>query len=119
LHEQTGSSANTGVMLTSIQSGDWTGYSQVNFGAGVTAFVAHVATGAEGGSIEVRLDGCDDFTDAEGSSLGTCPVPSTGGASTWADVSCPITAVSAVHDVCLRFSVPSGDLFNLDHFRFE
>lgn len=111
--------AHSGVMITAIQDGDWTGYSQVDFGAGATQFIAHVAAAAEGGSIEVRIDGCDTFTSEEGTAVGTCAIPSTGGAYTWSDVTCTITQVSGAHDLCLRFTGEGQTLFNLDHFHFE
>lgn len=108
---------NTGVSVTALDDGDWVGYSQVDFRAGAVTFNARVAAAAAGGTIEVRIDGCDDFTSAPGSVIGTCTVPSTGGAETWLDVSCPVTQTSGAHDVCLRFS--GGATFALDSFRFE
>lgn len=106
-----------GVSVTAIDDGDWIGYSQVDFGAGVVTFNARVAAAAAGGAIEVRIDGCDDFTSEPGSVIGTCEVPSTGGAQTWLELSCPVTETSGAHDLCLRFT--GSSTFNLDSFRFE
>ncbi len=107
----------TGVHIVDIDTGDWVGYSQVDFHDGVTLFHARVASTSGDGSIEIRVDGCDDFTAEPGSSLGTCAVTATGEASTFADISCPISSTSGPHDLCLVFT--GNDSFELDSFRFE
>ncbi len=107
---------NVGVMLTELQSGDWVGVSQLDFGNGTTTFRAHAASG-NGATIEVR-DGCEGFRDP-GTLVGVCPVPSTGGQQTWVDVSCPMTMPAGVHDLCLRFTGGEGELLNLDYYWFE
>jgi arabinoxylan arabinofuranohydrolase len=109
-----------GVNLTSIDDADWVGYSQVDFRDGATTFHARVASDA-GGSIELYLDGCQEFTGQEGTRVGGCEVAGTGGWQSWVDVECPLDEpVAAVHDLCLRFSGSTqGALLNLDHFNFE
>jgi arabinoxylan arabinofuranohydrolase len=106
-----------GVSVVDIDTGDWLGYSQVDFRDGAKTFVARVASAAGGGSIDVRIDGCDDFTDVPGTSIGTCEVPSTGGADTFTEISCPITETSGAHDLCLSFT--GNKSFKLDSFRLE
>jgi len=106
-----------GVHIVDIDTGDWIGYSQVDFWDGATSFVARVAAAAAGGSIEVRIDGCDDFTSEAGTVIGTCTVESTGGDTTFADLTCAITETSGAHDVCLSFT--GSDDFRLDSFHFE
>ena len=58
-----------------------------------------------------------DFTDEEGTSVGTCEVASTGGQSEFASLSCPITETSGVHDLCLSFAGNSP--FELDSWRLQ
>lgn len=111
----------TGVNVTELSDQDWIGYSQVNLGAGATKFHARVASNAASpANIEIYVDGCGEFTDVPGELIGTCPVQSTGGAQTWTDIECPVTAPAGPHDVCLRFTgSPGQQLLNLDYFRFE
>lgn len=105
------------VRVAQIQDGDWIGYSQVDFRGGASALVIRVASATGGGLIDVRIDGCDDFTSVAGTSIGTCEVVSTGGADIYAALSCPLTATSGPHDMCLRFS---GDTsFELDSWHLE
>lgn len=106
-----------GVHVVDIDDGDWTGYSQVDFRDGATVFVGRVASAAGGGSIEVRIDGCDDFTSEAGTAVGTCEIASTGGDTTFADVSCAITETSGPHDLCLSFS--GTEAFRIDSFHLE
>ena len=72
---------------------------------------------AGGGTIDNRIDGCDDFTDQAGTSIGTCEVTSTGGADTFAELSCPISETSGGHDLCLAFS--NNPMFELDSWYLE
>jgi arabinoxylan arabinofuranohydrolase len=105
------------VRVAQIDAGDWIGYSQVDFRAGATTLLARVASEAGGGSIDVRIDGCSDFTSVPGTSIGACEVVSTGGADTFAALSCPLTQVSGPHDLCLSFS---GDTsFEVDSWHLE
>lgn len=106
-----------GVSVVDIDTGDWVGYSQVDFRDGAATFKARVASAAGGGSIEVRIDGCGDFTDKPGSVIGTCMVSSTGGASTFAEVSCELVKTTGPHDLCLSFT--GSDSFKLDSFKLE
>jgi arabinoxylan arabinofuranohydrolase len=105
------------VRIAQIDSGDWIGYSQVNFREGATALVLRVASAAGGGAIDVRIDGCDEFTSQAGTSIGTCQVASTGGADIYAALSCPLTNTSGPHDLCLSFS---GDTtFEIDSWHLQ
>lgn len=105
------------VRIAEIDDGDWIGYSQVNFRGGATKLVLRVASAAGGGSIDVRIDGCGDFTTEPGTSIGTCDVASTGGADLYAALSCPLAETSGAHDLCLAFS---GDTsFEIDSWHLE
>lgn len=113
--------ARVGVAVTELGAGDWIGYSQLDFGAGVTSFSARVASASSAASVEIWLDGCEAFTAQPGSVIGTCAVSPTGGVETWSDVQCMVTPTNGVHDVCLRFTGDAAvsELFRLDYFRFE
>lgn len=111
--------ARVGVKLTALQSGDWAGYSQLDFGAGASTFHARVAS-TSGGTIGVRVDGCEGFTPVAGTEAGSCPVPVTGGVESWVDLECSVSVSPGVHDLCLSFSGAAGtELFDLDHFSFR
>src|SRR5690606_7876790 len=62
---------------------------------------------------ELRVGGVD------GTLIGTCSVPGTGGWQDWQLVSCDVSEVSGVHDLFLVFKGASGFLFNLDWWQFE
>ncbi len=99
--------------VTQISDGDYIRVMNVDFGAGAAAFDARVASGAAaGGTIELRLDG------TAGTLAGTCTVPPTGGWQTWADVACAVTGATGIHDLYLVFKGGSGDLFNVNWWRF-
>lgn len=114
-------STTVGVNVTQIHDKDWIGYSQVNFAAGASTFVARVAKGVSVSSaIELVLDGCDEFTGDVGQLVGVCTIPDTGGWQSWVDVRCEIERTAGAHDVCLRFTGDGTEhLFNLDYFQFE
>lgn len=105
------------VRVAQIDAGDWVGYSQVDFRSRATRLVVRVASASGGGSIDVRIDGCDDFTSAAGASIGTCEVKSTGGADTYAALSCALSDTSGPHDLCLVFSGSTS--FSLDSWHLE
>jgi len=110
----------TGVNLTDLHTLEWSGYSQVDFGAGATAFKARVASASAGGTIEIYLDGCDLFTNLPGVHIGSCAVGSTGGWQAWVEVTCAIAPTQGVHDLYLRYAGLEGEpLFNFDAFQFE
>lgn len=106
-----------GVHVVDLDPGDWIGYSQVDFWDGATKLVVKVASAAGGGEIDVRIDGCGDFTDQAGTSIGTCEVPATGGDTTFVDLECTLTQTSGGHDLCLQFAGNTD--FRLDSFHLE
>ena len=109
-----------GVMVTDLQHGDWIGYSQADFGDGATSFQARVASGIEGGTINISVDGGPGFSNLLGETLGACTVPSTGGSQKWTDITCDIEEITGIHDLYLTFTGPTDeDLLNLDYFVFE
>jgi arabinoxylan arabinofuranohydrolase len=99
-----------GMNVTNIGSGDWIRVRGVDFGSnGAESFGARVASTASDGKIELRLDS------ATGTVVGSCSVPSTGGAQTWANTTCPVTGASGIKDLYLRFV---GGGFNLNYWQF-
>jgi hypothetical protein len=95
-----------------IENNDYAVYSNINLGSNVTGFQARVASGGNGGNIEIRLDSIT------GPLVGTCAVTGTGDWQTWADVKCSISGASGTHDVYLKFTGGSGYLFNINWFKF-
>lgn len=99
-----------GMNVTSIASGDWIRLRGVDFGtAGAASFTARVASTMSGGSIELRLGS------ATGTLIGTCTVPSTGGAQSWAFATCTVTGATGVKDLYLKFN---GGSFNVNYWQF-
>ncbi len=105
------------VRVGELDNGDWVGYSQVDFRDGATKLVLRVASAAGGGEIDVRVGGCGDFTGEPGTSIGTCSVASTGGAQTYAELSCTIAGPPGPQDLCLQFSGTPN--FELDSWHLE
>ncbi|HVV53235.1 MAG TPA: glycoside hydrolase family 43 protein, partial [Polyangia bacterium] len=100
-----------GLDVTQIGSGDWTRVRGVDFGsAGAKTFTARVASTASGGSIELHLGSLT------GTLIGTCAVPSTGGAQTWATTTCTVTGATGVADLYFKFA--GTQTFNFDAWQF-
>ncbi|GAA2208947.1 hypothetical protein GCM10009850_044050 [Nonomuraea monospora] len=95
-----------------IENGDHVKVKGVAFGSGATSFSARVASATSGGRIEVRLDGIN------GTLAGTCTVPGTGGWQTWTTVTCPVSGATGTHDLYFKYTGGSGNLFNVDWWRF-
>ena len=101
-----------GMDVTSINNGDYIKVKSVDFGTGAVSFDARVASASSGGSLELRLDS------ATGTLVGTCAVSGTGGAQTWATKSCTVSGATGLHDLFLKFTGGSGDLFNFNWWKF-
>ncbi|MGW4155415.1 family 43 glycosylhydrolase [Micromonospora chersina] len=95
-----------------IENGDYIKVKGADFGAGASSFTARVASATSGGTIELRLDG------TAGPVVGRCAVPGTGGWQTWANTSCAVTGAAGTHDLYLRFTGGSGNLFNVNWWQF-
>jgi hypothetical protein len=98
--------------LAFIDNGDWVQVSNVDFGAGAGRFEARVASATSGGNIQVILDNLNNAP------VGTLSVGNTGGWQNWQTVSGPISNVTGLHNVFLRFTGGSGSLLNVDWWRF-
>jgi hypothetical protein len=103
-----------GMDVTNIQNGDSIKVESVDFGTGASSFSARVASTTNGGSIELYLDSMTS------SRIGACSVVGTGGVQTWKTLSsCQVTGATGVHDLFLRFTGRSGDLFNVNWWKFD
>jgi len=103
-----------GMDVTNIQNGDYIKVKSVDFGIGANSFSARVASSTSGGNIELHLDS------VTGTTIGTCAVTGTGGAQTWRTLtSCAVTGATGVHDLFVRFTGGSGDLFNVNWWKFD
>jgi arabinoxylan arabinofuranohydrolase len=98
--------------VAQISNGDYIKVKGVAFGAGAASFTARVASGTSGGRIELRLGGTN------GTLVGTCNVPGTGGWQTWTTVTCPVTGATGTHDLYLRFAGGTGYLLNINWWQF-
>jgi uncharacterized protein (TIGR03790 family) len=92
-----------------INNAAYTAYHSVALTGGAT-FVARVASGGAGGSIEVHLDG------AGGTKVATCAVAANGNNQTWVTTTCPLAPVSGTHDVYLVFAGGGDNLFSVEWF---
>lgn len=110
---KTTKSSKTGVYVSSINNGDYLMVRDVDFGDGAKRFLAGVASGAVGGSIELRLGALD------GKLLGVCTVSNTGGWNTWEVQAAKISKAKGIHDLYFVFKGGEGDLFNFDWWTLE
>ncbi len=109
---ETESCGEGGMDVTSINNGDYIKVKGVDFGAGATSFEARVASATSGGSIELRLNS------ATGTLVGTCAVTDTGGLQTWSTKTCSVSGATGIHDLFLKFTGGSGNLFNFNAWKF-
>lgn len=110
---KTAQSNQTGMYLTMVHNNDHVKLRSVDFGnAGAKSFTASVASAGAGGTIELRVGS------TSGRLLGTLTVTGTGGATTWKEMTTTVTGATGVQDLFLVFKGGSGELFNLDHWRF-
>ncbi|MDU2241717.1 MAG: carbohydrate-binding protein [Paenibacillus sp.] len=102
--------------LEGITNGAYVQYEDIDFGSGAAGITAHVASGNQGGTIEVKLDSLN------GPTVGTLQIPAVGDWATWIDVMSTVddTAAAGIHDVYLVFHGTDGSDFpcNLDWFSF-
>lgn len=101
--------------VKSINNADWTAVSQVDFGdTGASVFKANVASGSNGGAIELRLDSAD------GALIGTLPISNTGGDDSWQTETTSISGATGVHDLYMVYrGGATEELFKVDYWQFE
>jgi arabinoxylan arabinofuranohydrolase len=102
-----------GTMVTSINDGDWIRLAGVDFGSGARTFEARVASGSEGGELEIRVGS------HTGPVAGTVKVPGTGGWEEWRTVRTELSSIEGVHDLYFVFRGQGpDDLFNFNWWKF-
>jgi enterochelin esterase-like enzyme/fibronectin type 3 domain-containing protein len=96
-----------------IQNGNYLVFNNIDFGVGAVSFNARVASATSGGNIEIHLDSTN------GTLVGTCAVPGTGGWQTWVTQSCSVSGAAGIHNLYLKFTGGSGYLFNVEWWKFN
>ena len=106
--------ADHGTVVTSINNNDWIRLLGVDFDRGARRFEANVASGSNGGIIEIRTGSIT------GPLVGTLRVPATGGWDTWRTRNARIRGLSGVHDLYFVFKGTGTDnLFNWAGWKFN
>lgn len=97
-----------------IQNGDYIKVKSVDFGdQGATSFDARVASGTQGGNIEIRLDS------PTGKLVGTCAVKGTGDWQKYTTETCQVSGATGVHDLYFKFTGGSDYLLNFNWWKFN
>jgi enterochelin esterase-like enzyme/fibronectin type 3 domain-containing protein len=110
---ETCSDTGGGQDVGTIQNGYYLAYNNVDFATGATNFQARVASATSGGNIELHLDSTN------GTLVGTCSVPDTGGWQTWTTITNTVSGATGIHNVYLVFTGGSGYLFNVEWWQFN
>ena len=82
------------------ENGDYLAWNQVHFGDGATSVALRVASGSEGGTIELRLEA------PTGTLIGSVPVANTGGWGSWTTRTAPISGASGIQSLYVVFKGP-------------
>ncbi len=103
-----GACSEGGQNLKNLTNGSYIVFNNVNLN-GSTGCVARVASGGNGGTIQLRLDS------TTGTLIGTCTVSPTGDWEEWTNSDCTLSGASGYHNLYLVFTGGSGQtLFNLE-----
>lgn len=103
-----------GMCLKDLRDGAWARVSGVDFANRTPKkFNARVAGGGDSCRIEVR------FGSPEGELVATCPVPATGDASQWRNVSAAVSRAAGKQDICFVFRGGDGQEFKFDCWKFD
>jgi len=103
-----------GVYVTRITNGNYLKVSGVDFGNNqASSFTASVASGSNGGLIELHLDSVD------GPMIGALAISNTGGWDNWQAKTTTVSGAVGTHDLYFVFKgEESGQLFNFDYWKF-
>ena len=101
-----------GLNADGILNGAYLVFSNVDLN-NLTSFQARVASDTSGGNIEIYVGGTN------GTLIGTCAVPGTGGWQTWTTVTSNLSGASGYQNVYLVFTGGAGYLLNLEWFQFQ
>lgn len=100
--------------VDSIHNNDYIKVKGVDFKTpGPDLFEARVASGSNGGNIELRIDSLN------GRKIGTCAIQGTGGWQNWVTKSCEVSNVTGKHDLFFKFTGGNGLLFNFNWWKFS
>jgi beta-glucosidase len=100
----------SGTAVGATALGDWIAFQDVDFGGGVSEFVASVANdGASIVGLEIRLDSPD------GTLIGAIQAPVTGSRYDWATTTASVSGATGTHDVYLV----SGGAMRIRTFQFR
>jgi hypothetical protein len=104
----------SGFYISRVTNGGWLRYPNVkmayNYGG---RFMACVASGSQGGKVEIFLDSLG------GEKAGELAVGNTGNWQSWQILETEPVLFTGTRDICLKFTGREGALLNLDWFRFE
>jgi hypothetical protein len=105
----------TGVYVTHITNGSYIKVRGVDFGDHqASSFTASVASGSNGGVIDLHLDGVD------GPVIGSLPISDTGGWDQWQTKTTTVSGAAGTHDLYFVFGGDGpGELFNFDYWQFD
>ncbi len=93
-------SGQNGECVGHINSGDWIGYTEVDFGDGADRVVVRAASDTHGGDIELRI------SSHHGTRLGEHTISNTGGWLNWQDFEFSIDEVSGIQNLYIMFLPP-------------
>jgi hypothetical protein len=100
---------NGGTDVGYFNAGSILGYKGLEFDAAANAINMVIASGSDGGKFELRLDAAD------GQKIGEFTVASTGGWTSWQDITVPITIVTGTHTLFIVGAAGDG-ICNFDRF---
>jgi hypothetical protein len=92
-----------------FDSGDYLAYNNLIFNPNANAIDLVIASGTDGGKLEIRLD------TLTGTKIGEYTVAATGGWTTWKDVVVPITPTTGTHNLYIVGTSGAG-ICNFDRF---
>jgi beta-glucosidase len=105
--------AGCGQSIAYVSPGDHLWFDDVDFGATSPGTVTtRVASGASSGNVVYRLDS------VTGPVVATAPITSTGGWTSWRDVTATVTGATGKHRLYVVFTGPGGDFVNVNWMRF-
>ena len=112
---QTEQNDKKGVYVTNVHNGDFIKVREVEFTSQPVALNVSVASGLNGGTIEVRVDSI------RGEKIAEINVPGTGGWENWTTLATKdIKPVNGKHDVYFVFrGLKGAKLFNFDWWKFD
>ncbi|MBN1789072.1 MAG: family 43 glycosylhydrolase [Bacteroidales bacterium] len=99
--------------LAEIREGDRAAYKYIDFGKGVKNVTFRVAPGAEAGTISVCLN------DPWGWTVATVRIPGDGDGKTYTTITVPVSFVTGVHAVWLKFNAAESSDYKVDWFVFK